>query len=166
LGNSSLCHAILEQLNTCNVEGEELEELLYWKALTAHELNNTTTSSSNINDSIFTNLSSSNFPFGIEILGPQEVLFYSCFSDNKNLNSISGKIIPSISAGEFKLQFTKKNNLVKWKILSAVGQLIHEGNTRECSEIPFSFELANGCYFLQYSSDNGSIQTEKFVIEN
>jgi hypothetical protein len=166
LGNSSLCHAILEQLNTCNVEGEELEELLYWKALTAHELNNTTASSYNINDSIFTNLSSSNFPFGIEILGPQEVLFYSCFSDNKNLNSISGKIIPSISAGEFKLQFTKKNNLVKWKILSAVGQLIHEGNTRECSEIPFSFELANGCYLLQYSLDNGNIQTEKFVIEN
>jgi hypothetical protein len=166
LGNSSLCHAILEQLNTCNVEGEELEELLYWKALTAHELNNTTTSSSNINDSIFTNLSNSNFPFGIDILGPQEVLFYSCFSDNKNLNSISGKIVPSINAGTFKLQFNKKNNSVKWKILSAVGQLIHEGNARDCSEIPFSFELANGCYFLQYSLDNGSIQTEKFVIEN
>jgi hypothetical protein len=166
LGNSSLCHAILEQLNTCNVEGEELEELLYWKALTAHELNNTTASSYNINDSIFTNLSSSNFPFGIEILGPQEVLFYSCFSDNKNLNSISGKIIPSINDGEFKLQITKKNNSVKWKILSAVGQLIHEGNARDCSEIPFSFELANGCYLLQYSLDNGNIQTEKFVIEN
>jgi hypothetical protein len=166
LGNSSLCHAILEQLNTCNVEGEELEELLYWKALTTHELNNTTTSSSNINDSIFTNLSNSNFPFGIEILGPQEVLFYSCFSDNKNLNSISGKIIPSINAGTFKLQFTKKNNLMKWKILSAVGQIIHEGNARDCSEIPFNFELANGCYFLQYSLDNGNIQTEKFVIEN
>jgi hypothetical protein len=166
LGNSSLCHAILEQLNTCNVEGEELEELLYWKALTAHELNNTTTSSSNINDSIFTNLSNSNFPFGIEILGPQEVLFYSCFSDNKNLNSISGKIIPSINDGEFKLQFTKKNNSVSWKIFSAVGHIIHEGNARNSSEIPFNFELANGCYFLQYSLDNGSMQTEKFVIEN
>jgi hypothetical protein len=166
LGNSSLCHAILEQLNTCDVEGEELEELLYWKALTAHELNNTTASSYNINDSIFTNLSSSNFPFGIEILGPQEVLFYSCFSDNKNLNSISGKIIPSINDGEFKLQFTKKNNSVGWKIFTAIGQIVQEGNARDCSEIPFSFELANGFYFLQYSLDNGSIQTEKFVIEN
>ncbi|MFA9219589.1 MAG: esterase/lipase family protein [Sediminibacterium sp.] len=166
LGNSNLCHAILDQLNTCNIEGEELEELLYWKALTAQELNNTTALISNVNDSIFTSLSNSNFPFGIEILGPQEVLFYSCFSDNKNLNPSSGKIVPSINAGEFKLQFTKKNNLVKWKLLSAVGQLIHEGNARECSEIPFSFELTNGCYFLQYSLDNGSIQTEKFVIEN
>jgi hypothetical protein len=119
-----------------------------------------------MNDSVFTSLSNSNFPFGIEILGPQEVLFYSCFSDNKNLNSISGKIIPSINDGEFKLQITKKNNSVKWKILSAVGQLIHEGNARDCSEIPFSFELANGCYLLQYSLDNGNIQTEKFVIEN
>ncbi|MFY8077882.1 MAG: hypothetical protein ACOVMJ_04780, partial [Flavobacteriales bacterium] len=59
-----------------------------------------------------------------------------------------------------------KNNVVKWKILGVVGQLIHEGTARDCSEIPFHFELANGCYFLQYSLDNGSIQTEKFVIEN
>jgi hypothetical protein len=166
LGNSSLCYNILNQLNTCNIEGEELEELLYWKSLTLSEMTSAPSISSNMNDSVFTSLSSSNFPFGIEILGPQEVLFYSCFSDNKNLNPTSGKIVPSINAGEFKLQFTKKNNLVKWKILSAVGQLIHEGNARECSEIPFNLELTNGCYFLQYSLDNGSIQTEKFVIEN
>lgn len=166
LGNTALCFSILNQLNTCNLEGEELEELLYWKALTAGELNNTSTAISNINDSSFTNLSNSNFPFGIEILGPQDVLFYSCFSDNKNLNRSSGKIIPSINAGEFKLQFTEKNNMVKWKILGAIGQLIHEGTARDCSEIPFHFELANGCYFLQYSLDSGSIQTDKFVIEN
>jgi hypothetical protein len=166
LGNTPLCFSILNQLNTCNLEGEELEELLYWKALTAGELNNTSTTISIINDSSFTNLSNSNFPFGIEILGPQEVLFFSCFSDNKSLNSISGKIIPSINAGEFKLQFNKKNNSVRWKIFSAVGQIIHEGNARECSEIQFNFEMPNGCYFLQYSLDNGSVQTEKFVIEN
>jgi hypothetical protein len=166
LGNSSLCYNILNQLNTCNIEGEELEELLYWKSLTLSEMTSAPSISSNMNDSVFTSLSSSNFPFGIEILGPQEVLFYSCFSDNKNLNPTSGKIIPSINAGEFKLQFTKKNSLVKWKILSAVGQLIQEGNAGECSEIPFSFELTNGYYILQYSLDNGSIQTEKFVIEN
>jgi len=166
LGNSNMCFAILNQLNSCNLEGDELEELLYWKALTAGELNNTQNATSNINDSTFTNLSNSNFPFGIEILGPQEVLFFSCFSDSKNLNHNSGKIIPSINSGEFKLQFTKKNNNVKWKILNAVGQLIHEGNARECSEIHFNFEMTNGCYFLQYSLDNGSIQTEKFVIEN
>ena len=166
LGNSSLCYNILNQLNTCNIEGEELEELLYWKSLTLSEMTSAPSISSNMNDSVFTSLSSSNFPFGIEILGPQEVLFYSCFSDNKNLNPFSGKIIPSINAGEFKLQFTKKNNLVKWKILSAVGQLIHEGNTRDCSEIPFNIELANGCYLLQYMLDNGNIQTEKFAIEN
>ncbi len=166
LGNSSLCYNILNQLNTCNLEGEELEELLYWKSLTLSEMTSAPSISSNMNDSVFTSLSSSNFPFGIEILGPQEVLFYSCFSNNKNLNPTSGKIIPSINAGEFKLQFTKKNNLVKWKILSAVGQLIHEGNTHDCSEIPFNIELANGCYLLQYMLDNGSIQTEKFVIEN
>jgi len=129
-------------------------------------LNNTQNATSNINDSTFTNLSNSNFPFGIEILGPQEVLFFSCFSDNKNLNHNSGKIIPSINSGEFKLQFTKKNNSVKWKIFSTVGQIIQEGNTKECSEILFNVELSNGCYFLQYSADNGSIQTEKFVIEN
>jgi hypothetical protein len=56
--------------------------------------------------------------------------------------------------------------MVKWKILGAIGQLIQEGTARDCSEIPFHFELANGCYFLQYSLDNESIQTEKFVIEN
>ena len=166
LGNTALCFSILNQLNTCNLEGEELEELHYWKALTAGELNNTSTAISNINDSTFTNLSNSNFPFGIEILSPQDVLFYSCFSDNKNLNRPSGKIIPSINSGEFKLQFTEKNNVVKWKILGVVGQLIHEGTARDCSEILFHFEFANGCYFLQYSLDNGSIQTEKFVIEN
>lgn len=166
LGNTALCFSILNQLNTCNLEGEELEELLYWKALTAGELNNTTTPISNINDSSFTNLSNSNFPFGIEILGPQDVLFFSCFSDTKNLNANSGKIIPSVNEGEFKLQFTKKNNFVNWKIFSSVGQIIHEGNARDCTEIPFHFELANGCYFLQYSLENGSVQTEKFVIEN
>jgi hypothetical protein len=166
LGNSSMCFNILNQLNSCNVEGEELEELLYWKALTAGELSNTSATTSNMNDSSFTNLSNSNFPFGIEILGPQEVLFFSCFSDNKSLNSISGNIIPTINSGDFKLQFTKKNNSVKWRIFSAVGKIIQEGNTKECSEILFNVELSNGCYFLQYSADNGSIQTEKFVIEN
>jgi hypothetical protein len=166
LGNSSLCYNILDQLNTCNIEGEELEELLYWKSLTLSEMTSAPSVSSNMNDSVFTSLSSSNFPFGIEILGPQEVLFYSCFSDNKNLDRPSGKIVPSISAGEFKLQFTKKNNSMNWKIFSAVGQIVQEGNARDCFEIPFNFELANGCYFLQYSLDNGSIQTEKFVIEN
>jgi hypothetical protein len=166
LGNSNMCFNILNQLNTCNIEGEELEELLYWKALTAGELSNTATTISNMNDSTFTNLSNSNFPFGIEILGPQEVLFFTCFSDGKSLSHSEGKIIPSVNSGKFKLQFSKKNNLVKWKIFSAVGQIIHEGYGRECSEIPFNFELTNGCYFLQYSADNGSVQTEKFVIEN
>ncbi len=166
LGNSSMCFNILNQLNSCNVEGEELEELLYWKALTAGELSNTSATTSNMNDSSFTNLSNSNFPFGIEILGPQEVLFFSCFSDNKSLNSISGNIIPTINSGDFKLQFTKKNNSVNWRIFSAVGKIIQEGNTKECSEILFNVELSNGCYFLQYSADNGSIRTEKFVIKN
>ena len=166
LGNSNMCFAILNQLNSCNLEGDELEELLYWKALTAGEINNTTNVLSNINDSTFTSLSSSNFPFGIEILGPQEVLFFSCFSENKNLIHTSGKIIPSVNSGEFKLQFTKKNNSVKWKIFGAVGQVLYEGKAIECSEIPFSLDLSNGCYFLQYTLENGNVQTEKFVIEN
>ena len=133
-------------------------ELLYWKALTAGEINNTTNVLSNINDSTFTSLSSSNFPFGIEILGPQEVLFFSCFSENKNLICTSGKIIPSVNSGEFKLQFTKKNNSVKWKIFGAVGQVLYEGKAIECSEIPFSLDLSNGCYFLQYTLENGNVQ--------
>jgi len=166
LGNSSLCHAILEQLNTCNVEGEELEELLYWKALTAHELNNTTTSSSNINDSIFTSLSNSNFPFGIEILGPQEVLFFTCFSDNKQLNVHSEKIIPSINNGEFKFKLDKKNKTVKWRILSTSGSVIEEGLEQQCSEISFDVLFPNGIYFLQFVLEDGKTKTEKFVIEN
>ncbi len=166
LGNSNMCFDILNQLNTCNIEGEELEELLYWKALTAGELSNTSNAIPNIHDSTFTSLSNSNFPFGIEILGPQEVLFFNCFSEGKRLSHSEGKIIPSFNSGKFKLQLTKKNTSVKWKILGAIGQIIHEGNSKECSEISFSFELANGCYFLQYSLDNGSIKTEKFVIEN
>jgi len=166
LENSNMCFNILNQLNTCNIEGEELEELLYWKALTAGELNNTANTLSTINDSVFTNLSNSNFPFGIEILGPQDVLFFSCFSNGKSLKPSEGKIIPSLNMGVFKLQLKKKNNQVKWKILGSIGQLLHEGNTKECSEIQFNLELANGCYFLQYTLDNGSIQTEKFLIEN
>jgi hypothetical protein len=166
LGNPSLCYAILDQLNTCNIEGEELEELLYWKALTAHELNNTTALTSNVNDSIFTSLSNSNFPFGIEILGPQEVLFYSCFSDNKNLNSISGKIIPSINSGEFKLKLNRKNKSVKWTILSTSGSVIDEGLEQQCSEISFDVLFPNGIYFLQFVLEDGKTKTEKFVIEN
>jgi len=166
LGNSHMCFDILNQLNTCNIEGEELEELLYWKALTAGELNNTSTTISNINDSTFTNLSNSNFPFGIEILGPQEVLFFSCFSDNKSLNSISGKIIPSINTGEFKLQFNKKNKTVKWKIISSSGSVIEGGAEQQCSEISFNLIIPNGIYFLQFVLEDGKTNTEKFVIEN
>ena len=166
LGNSSLCHAILDQLNTCNIEGEELEELLYWKALTAHELNNTTALISNVNDSIFTNLSNSNFPFGIEILGPQEVLFFTCFSDDKQLNVHSEKIIPSINNGEFKLKLDRKNKSVKWKILSTSGSVIEEGLEQQCSEISFDVLFPNGIYFLQFVLDDGKTKTEKFVIEN
>jgi len=166
LGNSSLCHAILDQLNTCNIEGEELEELLYWKALTAHELNNTTALTSTVNDSIFTSLSNSNFPFGIEILGPQEVLFFTCFSDDKQLNVHSEKIIPSINNGEFKLKLDRKNKSVKWKILSTSGSVIEEGLEQQCSEISFDVLFPNGIYFLQFELDDGNTKTEKFVIEN
>ena len=166
LGNSSLCHAILDQLNTCNIEGEELEELLYWKALTAHELNNTTALISNVNDSIFTNLSNSNFPFGIEILGPQEVLFFTCFSDDKHLNVHSEKIIPSINNGQFKLKLDRKNKTVKWKILSTSGRVIEEGLEQQCSEISFDVLFPNGIYFLQFVLEDGKTNTEKFVIEN
>jgi hypothetical protein len=166
LGNSSLCYAILEQLNTCNIEGEELEELLYWKALTAHELNNTTALISNVNDSIFTSLSNSNFPFGIEILGPQEVLFFSCFSNGKRLDSHSEKIIPSINNGEFKLKLDRKNKFVKWKILSTSGSVIDEGLEQQCSEISFDLLFPNGIYFLQFVLEDGKTNTEKFIIEN
>ena len=166
LGNPSLCYAILDQLNTCNIEGEELEELLYWKALTAHELNNTTALTSSVNDSIFTSLSNSNFPFGIEILGPQEVLFFTCFSDDKQLNVHSEKIIPSINNGEFKLKLNRKNKSVKWKILSTSGSVIDEGLEQQCSEISFDVLFPNGIYFLQFVLEDGKTKTEKFVIEN
>lgn len=166
LGNSNLCHAILDQLNTCNIEGEELEELLYWKALTAAELNNTTSLTANVNDSIFTSLSNSNFPFGIEILGPQEVMFFTCFSDNKQLNIQSEKIIPSINNGEFKLKLEKKNKYVKWKILSTSGCVIEEGLEQQCYEISFDVIFPNGIYFLQFVLEDGKTKTEKFVIEN
>ena len=166
LGNSNLCHAILDQLNTCNIEGEELDELLYWKALTAHELNNTTALNSNVNDSIFTSLSNSNFPFGIEILGPQEVLFFTCFSDDKQLNVYSEKIIPSINNGEFKLKLDRKNKSVKWKILSTSGSVIEEGLQQQCAEISFDVLFPNGIYFLQFILEDGKTNTEKFVIEN
>jgi hypothetical protein len=166
LGNSNLCHAILDQLNTCNIEGEELEELLYWKALTAHELNNTTALTSNVNDSIFTSLSNSNFPFGIEILGPQEVLFFTCFSNDKQLSIHSEKIIPSINNGRFKLKLDRKNKSVKWKILSTSASVIEEGLEQQCSEISFDLIIPNGIYFLQFELEDGKLKTEKFVIEN
>jgi hypothetical protein len=166
LGNSNMCFDILNQLNTCNIEGEELEELLYWKALTAGELSNTSTTMSNIQDSLFTNLSNSNFPFGIEILGPQEVLFFNCFSGDKHLNSHSERIIPSINNGEFKLKLDRKNKTVKWKILSTSGSVIEEGLEQQCSEISFDVLFPNGIYFLQFVLEDGKTKTEKFVIEN
>lgn len=166
LGNSSLCHAILDQLNTCNIEGEEMEELLYWKALTAHELNNTAALTSNVNDSLFTSLSNSNFPFGIEILGPQEVLFFTCFSDDKRLTSSNEKIIPSVNNGEFRLKLDKKNKSVKWKIISSSGNIIEEGMQQECTEITLDVTIPTGLYFLQFILENGKIKTEKFVIAN
>lgn len=166
MGNSSLCHAILDQLNTCNIEGDELEELLYWKTLTTNELNNTSTSSSNINDSLFTNLSNSNFPFGIEILGPQDVVFFTCFSDGKSLSPSEGKIIPSLNSGKFKLQLTKKNKAIKWKIISATGSTLLQGVDQQCSDISFDVFFPNGIYFLQFILEDGKTKTEKFVIEN
>ena len=166
LGNSNMCFDILNQLNTCNIDGEELEELLYWKGLTAGELNNTATATSQINDSTFTDLSNSNFPFGIEILGPQEVMFFTCFSDDKQLNVHSEKIIPSINNGEFKLKLDRKNKSVKWKILSTSGSVIEEGLELQCSEISFDVLFPNGIYFLQFVLEDGKTKTEKFVIEN
>ncbi len=166
LGNSSMCHAILDQLNTCNIEGEELEELLYWKALTAHELNNTPALASVVSDSIFTGLSNSNFPFGIEILGPQDVLFFTCFSGGKSLNSHSEKIFPSLNTGKFKLKLDKINQTVKWKIVSSSGSIIEEGLKQECSEILFDLTLPSGIYFLNYQLEEGQIKTEKFILQN
>jgi hypothetical protein len=166
LGNSSMCHTILDQLNTCNIEGEELEELLYWKALTAHELNNTPALASVVSDSIFTGLSNSNFPFGIEILGPQDVLFFTCFSGGKSLNSHSEKIFPSLNTGKFKLKLDKINQTVKWKIVSSSGSIIEEGLKQECSEILFDLTLPSGIYFLNYQLEEGQIKTEKFILQN
>jgi hemolysin-activating ACP:hemolysin acyltransferase len=119
-----------------------------------------------VKDSIFTSLSNSNFPFGIEILSPHEVFFFTCFSDDKQLDIHSERIIPSINNGQFKLKLDRKNKSVKWKILSTSGSVIEEGLEQQCSEISFDVLFPNGIYFLQFVLEDGKTNTEKFVIEN
>ena len=164
LGNSSLCFDILNQLNTCNIEGEELEELLYWKSLTLSEMTNAPSMSSNMNDSVFTNLSNSNFPFGIEILGPQEVQFFECYGTVKKLGETNElRILPVLNNGRFEV---KTNELVNaFFILNESGEIVHAGGRINQSEF-FHLNLSSGIYFFKIISQFGNIYCEKFIIQS
>jgi hypothetical protein len=164
LGNTALCFDILNQLNTCNIEGEELEELLYWKALTASELNNTLTTISNINDSTFTNLSNSQFPFGIQINGPNDVQFFDCYGtvkDKKQDNSF--RISPSVNKGAFHVALEEEG--FQYCIYTDKGQLICSGGRSGKTEL-FNIDLGEGIYFFKIISHSGNIDCQKFIVQH
>ena len=164
LGNTALCFSILNQLNTCNLEGEELEELLYWKALTAGELNNTYTPISSINDSTFTNLSNSQFPFGIQINGPNDVQFFDCYGtvkDKKQDNTF--RISPSVNNGTFNVAWGEEG--FQYYIYTDKGQLVRAGVRSGKTEI-FDVELGEGIYFFKISSHSGNTDCQKFIVKH
>ncbi len=164
LGNSSLCFDILNQLNTCNIEGEELEELLYWKSLTLSEMTNAPSMSSNLHDSIFTSLSNSQFPFGIQINGPNDVQFFDCYGtvkDKKQENAF--RISPSVNKGEFHVVLEEEG--FQYYLYTDKGQLICAGGRSGKTEL-FNIDLGEGIYFFKIISHSGNIDCQKFIVKH
>ena len=164
LGNSILCFDILNQLNTCNIEGEELEELLYWKSLTLSEMTNAPAMSSNLNDSVFTNLSNSLFPFGIQINGPNDVQFFDCYGtvkDKKQDNAF--QISPSVNNGAFNVAWRDEG--FQYYIYTDKGQLVSAG-VRSCKTELFNIALSEGIYFFKIISHSGNTDCQKFIVNH
>jgi hypothetical protein len=164
LGNTALCFDILSQLNTCNIEGEELDELLYWKSLTLSEMTNAPAMSSNMHDSVFTNLSNSLFPFGIQINGPNDVQFFDCYGtvkDKKQDNTF--RISPSVNNGAFNVALGKAG--FEYCIYSNKGQLISKGSRTGKTEI-FNIDLIDGVYFFKIISYSGNTDCQKFIVNH
>jgi hypothetical protein len=164
LGNTALCFDILSQLNTCNIEGEELDELLYWKSLTLSEMTNAPAMSSNMHDSVFTNLSNSLFPFGIQINGPNDVQFFDCYGtvkDKKQDNAF--QISPSVNNGAFNVALGKAG--FEYCIYSNKGQLISKGSRTGKTEI-FNIDLIDGVYFFKIISYSGNTDCQKFIVNH
>ncbi len=164
LGNSSLCFDILNQLNTCNIEGEELEELLYWKSLTLSEMTNAPSMSSNLHDSVFTSLSNSQFPFGIQINGPNDVQFFDCYGtvkDKKQENAF--RISPSVNKGEFHVVLEEEG--FQYYLYTDKGQLICAGGRSGKTEL-FNIDLGEGIYFFKIISHSGNIDCQKFIVKH
>jgi hypothetical protein len=164
LGNSSLCYNILNQLNTCNIEGEELEELLYWKSLTLSEMTSAPSVSSNMNDSVFTSLSSSNFPFGIQINGPNDVQFFDCYGTVKNKKQDNSfQISPSVNNGTFHI--ASEDEGFQYYIYSDKGEMVSAGVRSGKTEI-FNVDLGKGIYFFKIISHSGNTECQKFIVNH
>jgi hypothetical protein len=164
LGNSSLCYNILNQLNTCNIEGEELEELLYWKSLTLSEMTSAPSVSSNMNDSVFTSLSSSNFPFGIQINGPNDVQFFDCYGTVKNKKQDNSfQISPSVNNGTFHV--ASEDEGFQYYIYSDKGEMVSAGVRSGKTEI-FNVDLGKGIYFFKIISHSGNTECQKFIVNH
>jgi hypothetical protein len=109
------------------------------------------------------NLSNSNFPFGIEILGPQEVQFFQCYGTVKKIEETNElNILPVLNTGRFQV---KSNEIVTaFFILNENGKIVHAGGRINKSEF-FDLNLSSGIYFFKIISQFGNTYCEKFIIQ-
>jgi len=165
LNNPSMALYIMDRLNTCNLEGDELQELLYWKGLTQDELNLAVNAGMNLsNDSAYMALSDESFHFGVHIYSPHLVAFESCFNAVKeNERSLALIVLPNRNNGTFDL--VSSENFLKVSIYDLSGRKVYETNGTFTNRMNIRVELESGLYLVKAQlSDNRVLTTKMEVV--
>jgi hypothetical protein len=117
-----------------------------------------------MNDSVFTSLSSSNFPFGIQINGPNDVQFFDCYGTVKNKKQDNSfQISPSVNNGTFHV--ASEDEGFQYYIYSDKGEMVSAGVRSGKTEI-FNVDLGKGIYFFKIISHSGNTECQKFIVNH
>lgn len=164
LNNPSMALYIMDRLNTCNLEGDELQELLYWKGLTQDELNLAVNAGLDLsNDSAYVAVTDDSFHFGVHIYTPHLVAFESCFNTVKeNERSVALSVMPSRNNGTFDL--VSNTNFSKVYIYDLSGRVVYETNGLFTNRMNIRVELEAGIYLVKAQLANNQMVTSKMEV--
>lgn len=85
--------------------------------------------------------------------------------DLTNLNAKDWKLFPNPASNELVIQFENMPSGVQIEVVDLNGKTVLSKQTVESSLLVLPLDLTNGIYFVNLKTDNGSLSTEKLVIQ-
>ena len=163
LNNPAMALYIMDELNTCNLEGDELQELLFWKNLTQDELNLISNVGVVVNDSVYAAVNDNQFHFGVHIYSPNVVAFESCFNAVKqNMEEVGFMVQPTRNDGVFEA--VSASEMEQLEVFDLMGRTVYQTTSIASSRMNVRLEVESGLYLVRVKLHNGIVLTTKMEV--